>query len=329
MDPIAPDGCLSASRGWHGAPLDTARLRLRRLTGEDADTVARLLDDWDVVRNTSNIPFPYDRRKAREFIAKVESESADGRAVVFAVEDRLERSLVGCVGCSFEAGRAEIGYWFGRAVWGRGYASEALARCLRLLFDNFGIEAAWASVLPENQASRRVLDKAGFVFQESRRIEMPARGVSADLDFLILERAAWQARRAERRIVLVVAVALVDADGRVLLAQRPAGKSMAGQWEFPGGKIEAGETPEAALVRELREELGIDVSQSCLAPLAFASHDYDVFHLMMPLYVCRRWLGMPSPREGQTLSWVAPPKLSNYPMPPADVPLVAHLQDWL
>lgn len=296
---------------------------------EDADAVVRLLGDWDVVRNTSNIPFPYDRRNAREFIAKVESESAEGRAVVFAVEDRLERSLAGCVGCSFQAGRAEIGYWFGRAVWGRGYASEALARCLRLLFDNFGIDAAWASVLPENKASRRVLDKAGFVFEESRRIDMPARGRTADHDFLLLDRAAWQSRRQSRPILLVAAAALIDVDGRVLLAQRPAGKSMAGQWEFPGGKLQAGETPEAALVRELKEELGIDVSQSCLAPLAFASHDYDAFHLLMPLYACRRWLGMPSPREGQTLTWVAPSRLGDYPMPPADIPLVAQLRDWL
>lgn len=309
--------------------MDTARLRLRRMTREDADVVACLLDDWDVVRNTSNIPFPYDLGKACEFIAKVETETAEGRAVVFAVEDRLERRLVGCVGCSFEAGRAEIGYWFGHAVWGRGYASEALARCLRLLFDNFAIDAAWASVLPGNKASRRVLDKAGFVFEQSRRVEMPARGVTEDLDFLLLDRASWLSARRRRPTLLVAAAALIDVDGRVLLAQRPPGKSMAGQWEFPGGKLQTGETPEAALVRELKEELGIDVSQSCLAPLAFASHDYDSFHLLMPLYACRRWLGMPSPREGQTLAWVAPSRLGDYPMPPADVPLVAQLRDWL
>src|SRR5215831_13756933 len=127
------------------------------------------------------------------------------------------------------------------------------------------------------------------------------------------------------RIVLVSAVALVDADGRVLLAQRPAGKTMAGLWEFPGGKIGPGETPEGALIRELAEELGIDVAASCLAPLTFASHSYPDFHLLMPLYVCRKWQGTVTPLEGQTLAWVRPNRLREYPMPPADEPLIAHL----
>jgi len=131
------------------------------------------------------------------------------------------------------------------------------------------------------------------------------------------------------RIVLVSAVALVDADGRVLLAQRPAGKTMAGLWEFPGGKVNMGETPETALIRELSEELGIDVAASCLAPFTFASHSYPDFHLLMPLYVCRKWSGIPEPREGQRLTWVRPPRLGDYPMPPADAPLVAMLRDLL
>ena len=130
-------------------------------------------------------------------------------------------------------------------------------------------------------------------------------------------------------VVLVVAVALVDADGRVLLAERPAGKSMAGLWEFPGGKVHGGETPEAALIRELKEELDIDVTANCLAPFTFASHSYADFHLLMPLYVCRRWQGMVTPREGQRLAWVRPPRLEEYPMPPADKPLVAMLRDLL
>jgi 8-oxo-dGTP diphosphatase len=130
-------------------------------------------------------------------------------------------------------------------------------------------------------------------------------------------------------IILVVAVALVDADGRVLLAQRPPGKAMAGLWEFPGGKVHEGEAPEAALIRELKEELGIDVAEVCLAPLTFASHRYERFHLLMPLYVCRRWSGTLTPREGQTLAWVRPLKLDQYAMPPADKPLVAMLQDLL
>ena len=131
------------------------------------------------------------------------------------------------------------------------------------------------------------------------------------------------------KIVLVSAVALIDADGRVLLARRPEGKSMAGLWEFPGGKVEPGETPEAALMRELREELGIDICVPCLAPLTFASHSYDDFHLLMPLYVLRKWDGIVRPREGQETAWVRPKALRDYPMPPADEPLIAMPQDFL
>lgn len=128
---------------------------------------------------------------------------------------------------------------------------------------------------------------------------------------------------------LVVAAALIDADGRVLLAERPAGKAMAGLWEFPGGKIRDGESPEAALVRELHEELGIDTAESCLAPLAFASHRYERFHLVMPLYVCRVWHGTARAKEGQRLKWVRPERLRDYPMPPADAPLIPVLQELL
>ena len=131
------------------------------------------------------------------------------------------------------------------------------------------------------------------------------------------------------KLVLVAACALIDADGRVLLTERPAGKSMAGLWEFPGGKIEAGERPEDTLIRELKEELGIVVQEPCLAPLTFASHSYADFHLLMPLYVCRRWEGMPAPWEGQRLAWVRPNRLRDYQMPPADEPLIAHLMGLL
>lgn len=131
------------------------------------------------------------------------------------------------------------------------------------------------------------------------------------------------------KLLLVVAVALVDADGRVLLAQRPPGKTLAGLWEFPGGKIEPGERPEETLIRELAEELGIRVKEACLAPLTFASHAYESFHLLMPLYVCRRWEGFVQPREGQALRWVRPRDLAAYPMPPADLPLLPALVDLL
>ncbi|QPC85647.1 8-oxo-dGTP diphosphatase MutT [Mesorhizobium sp. NBSH29] len=132
-----------------------------------------------------------------------------------------------------------------------------------------------------------------------------------------------------KRLLLVAACALVDADGRVLLSQRPEGKSLAGLWEFPGGKVETGETPEEALIRELREEIGIETKAACLAPLTFASHSYETFHLLMPLYVCRRFEGTPHPREGQTLKWVRPRNMRDYPMPAADAPLIPFLLDLL
>jgi len=131
------------------------------------------------------------------------------------------------------------------------------------------------------------------------------------------------------KTVLVSAVALIDVDGRILLTQRPEGKSMAGLWEFPGGKVEPGETPEHALIRELQEELGIDTWASCLAPLTFASHSYEGFHLLMPLFACRKWQGIPQGREGQALKWVRAGELRSYPMPPADIPLIPILRDWL
>jgi 8-oxo-dGTP diphosphatase len=141
--------------------------------------------------------------------------------------------------------------------------------------------------------------------------------------------AATEADPGPKPLVLVAAVALIDADGRVLLAERPAGKHLAGMWEFPGGKVQPGETPEAALIRELDEELGIDVVTSCLAPFTFASHAYPEFHLLMPLYVCRKWSGIVTAREGQRLKWVHSAQLADYPMPPADKPLVAMLRDLL
>jgi 8-oxo-dGTP diphosphatase len=136
-------------------------------------------------------------------------------------------------------------------------------------------------------------------------------------------------RMANIKVVLVIACALVDVDKRVLIAQRPPGKALAGLWEFPGGKVEPGERPEETLIRELREELGIEVREPCLAPLTFASHAYDDFHLLMPLYICRRWEGQVLAREGQALAWVRANKLRDYPMPPADLPLLPHLIDLL
>ncbi len=225
-------------------------------------------------------------------------------------------------------GTAELGYWIGKPFWNEGYATEAAKAVIAHGFARLGLRAIEAGADPDNAASIRVQEKAGLVLDRNERRPMPARGADQVQPVRRITLAAWMAANPAP-IVLVAAVALIDRDGRVLLAQRPAGKTMAGLWEFPGGKVAEGESPEAALIRELREELGIDVTAACLAPLTFASHRYETFHLLMPLYVCRKWQGIARPLEGQVLKWVRPAKLEDYPMPPADLPLLAPLRDLL
>lgn len=179
-----------------------------------------------------------------------------------------------------------------------------------------------------NVASQRVLAKAGFTAVGDHEGER-GRCAGVSVRDFVVERAAWEAMQKAKPKLLVAAVALVDVDGRILIARRPANKPLPDLWEFPGGKVNTDETPEAALVRELAEELGIDVSESCLAPVAFASYGYDKFHLLMPLYACRVWKGEIVAREGQSFKWVRPARLGDYPMPPADKPLIALLQDLL
>jgi 8-oxo-dGTP diphosphatase len=193
-----------------------------------------------------------------------------------------------------------------------------------------------ASVADDNPRSIAVLRRIGFRQVGEGAETFQARGgehkvlhFEATRDDLFGRPEAALAADGSRPLVLVAACALIDTDGRVLLARRPEGKTMAGLWEFPGGKLGPGEAPEAALIREMREELGIDIAANCLAPFAFASHAYDGFHLLMPLFLCRRWKGRVQPREGQTLAWVRPERLADYPMPEADRPLVPLLRDFL
>lgn len=333
MPTIGPERGCSASasaRAWSGAPIATARLRLRPPTAGDAPALAALAGDWEVARSTAFLPHPYAEADARDFIAAAAARRAACREAIFVLERRAEGDVIGAVGVATEGSGGEIGYWIGRPFWGRGYATEAVSGVLGLAFDGLGVERVAAAVMADNAASARVLEKAGFA-RLGERTGVCGQGRCAGRATIAFEMAAeaWRAARAARPVVLVVAVALIDADNRVLIAQRPAGKSMTGLWEFPGGKVHAGETPEAALVRELDEELGIDVTQSCLAPFTFASHAYDSFHLLMPLYLCRVWKGEVAPREGQAVKWVRPTALRDYPMPPADEPLVAMLRDFL
>jgi 8-oxo-dGTP diphosphatase len=177
--------------------------------------------------------------------------------------------------------------------------------------------------------SSRVLSKAGLTGERTASAGLAGRCRESEVKLYRITRAEWQDLQQDKPLVLVAAAALIDADGRVLLAQRPEDKPQAGLWEFPGGKVHIGESPEAALVRELKEELGIDTSESCLAPIAFASHDYDSFHLLMPLYAIRQWKGAITPIEGQRIAWARPAEMSRFPMPPADPPLIALLREWV
>lgn len=324
-------GCREPGTVWAGHPLLTARLRLRPVTEGDVDALAALLNDWEVVRLTAALPHPYTLDDAKTFVADQEARRAEGKGVALALERTTDNVLVGVMGFGLDrdAEAPELGYWIGRDFWNQGYATEAARRLIRHLFDTLGYERVWAHFHPDNMASKRVLEKAGLSFHRVDSCPMPARGQSVFAPIFQLKRGDWLMARSLRPVVLVVAAALVDADGRVLMASRPAGKAMEGLWEFPGGKIHEGETPETALVRELEEELGIDVRESCLAPIGFASHDYDTFHLLMPLYLLRVWKGTPAPREGQELRWVRAARLGDLPMPPADIPLVALLREWV
>ncbi len=312
-------------------PRQTGRLVLRLPRASDAPRIEALASDPEVALKTARIPHPYPPGAADGFLAEAARDMAAGRRLVCAVAEADGDALTGIIELDLDALRreGELRYWIGRPFWRRGYATEAATAALEIGFGALGLGRIVARALAGNAASIRVQEKLGFALV--RRFEGECRtgcGATTIVE-RALDRAQWQAGRGGRPVVLVSAVALVDVDGRVLLARRPEGKPMAGLWEFPGGKVQDGETPEAALIRELREELGIDTHASCLAPLTFASHAYDSFHLLMPVFACRKWKGTPTPHEGQTLRWVFPKELKDYPMPPADVPLIPMLRDML
>ncbi len=316
--------------GCAGQPLETERLILRPPTAADAPDIVRFAGDWEVARFTARIPHPYGAADAEAWLAGIDAARAEGRELVFAIQGREDRAFMGAIGLNIvrDENEAAAGFWLGRPYWGRGYVTEALERLLRFAFEELGLAQVRAAARPENPASIRVQEKAGMALLGETMEPAPARGGEFPVEVRAISRGDWLARHA-LPTVLVAAVALLDTDGRVLLSRRPEGKTMAGLWEFPGGKVAPGETPEAALMRELKEELGLDTRQSCLAPFTFASHRYARFHLLMPLFVCRVWEGTAKGREGQALAWVRPARLGDYQMPPADAPLAAMLRDFL
>ncbi len=321
-------------------PLTTERLTLRPFAAEDAAELHRLINDWEVCRTLAAVPFPYSRDLADEWIASSHASLTDGRAwhLVITGQEGEKEVVVGGVGLrlSKDARSARLGYWVGRRFWGHGVASEAAGKLARWAMANLDLDRLEATVATDNPGSIAVLRRIGFRHVGEGMESFLARGgeqkvlrFEATRDDLFGHTTPEPQEGAEKPILVVAACALVDLDGRVLLARRPEGKKMAGLWEFPGGKLNPGETPEVALIRELKEELDIDVTAACLAPLFFASHGYERFHLLMPLYVCRRWKGTPQGKEGQALAWVHKDKLADYPMPEADRPLVPLLRDFL
>jgi 8-oxo-dGTP diphosphatase len=317
--------------------LTSERLTLRPLTVDDCAAVESFATEWRLAADPRDTRPSEAGESVADWLGEVEKARTRGECLTYAIERRASRAFVGTISLRFgdDEPIGEIGYWVGEEFQRRGYAAEAIGRLLRYAFDALRLDEVRAVTAADNHASIRLLQRIGMI--EGEHPDSAAAGVRV-----------WAMRRShpiavsaklpampktlpapEPKILLVAAVALVDADGRVLLAQRPPGKAMAGLWEFPGGKVGPGETPEAALIRELKEELDIDVTASCLAPFTFASHAYPEFHLVMPLYVCRKWQGTVRGVEGQTLTWVRPARLADYAMPPADKPLVAMLRDLL
>ncbi len=319
--------------------LRTTRLTLRPLVPTDAPAFHRQINDWDICRRLPDAPFPYATELAYKWIEAAGADRVAGRAVQLAITETASGTLFGCGGVriSPDGKQAELGYWIGRAFWGQGYGLEAARRITDWAFAALPIAQLFATVAADNDPSIAILARLGFapagkgaqVFLCRPGQKLPVLFYRLARDLPALAAPSTQKPLKTAPLVLVAAVAMIDANGRVLLARRPEGKKMAGLWEFPGGKLETGETPELGLVRELREELGIEVNPADLAPFIFASHPYEGFHLLMPVFLCRRWQGTPTAREGQALAWVSPSRLSEYPMPPADRPLIPMLRDFI
>jgi 8-oxo-dGTP diphosphatase len=306
------------------APIETDRFLLHPPGADDAEALSAILDDAEVARHSPGLPHPYPPAAVRDWISRTRRQLLAGAEFAFVIRDRQSRALVGLVELALAGQRAvgELAYWIARDRWNQGIGTEAARRMVGFGFDSLGLAEVWGIAMTENPASVRVLEKAHLAYQrddtyDSRpvvihRVDRPSYRQAAGLD--------------ATRVVYVAAAALIDDAGRVLLAQRPPGKVMAGLWEFPGGKVEPGERPALTLARELSEELGLEIGVGEFEPFSIVCHRYEDFQLLMPLMLCRRWPGAPNGKEGQVLAWATGSELSEYLMPAADVPLVGELQ---
>ena len=321
----------------------TPNLSLSPFGPQHLDFVQKTASQWSVAQWLSRVPHPYPEDGAQTFLKLAGESFAAGQGVRWVVSDRHSGEMLGFVGLDAKSQDHEpwhIGYWFAPEAWGRGVATEAAFHVLTFAFWYMELPEIWSGFHVENHASKRVLEKCGFDGWTEGTIETLNSGAQpafettlsrASFDEFVFSGGCSMQPQLDRDVpvIWVVAAALFNEQDQVLVAQRPKGKALEGLWEFPGGKMEPNEGPEAALIRELKEELGIDVGIGCLAPLTFASFPYPKFHLMMPLYAIRKWRGEPVGREGQAIKWVSKFELRDLEMPPADEPLVPVIMDWM
>ncbi len=316
---------------------------LRLIQKEDLKSIHNYINDWNVAKMLSNVPFPYPLDLLEKWIDSIIQQKKEGRSYHFAIIDSTSsaKTIIGCIGLSLNLAEqsAKIGYWIGQKYWGQNIATKTLTRLITWALTNLNINYIHATAADDNLASISVLKKCNFQPFGRGKEKFLAQATELPVSYFLLQRedicpnttnlTSFTTKNKDKKILLVVAAALIDIEGQLLLARRPEGKSMAGMWEFPGGKVETGETPEAALIRELKEEINVNISKSCLAPFTFASYDYPDFHLLMPLYVCHRWKNEPMPKENQQLAWVTSAELDQYLVMEADKRFIPLLKDLL
>ncbi|OJW53941.1 MAG: hypothetical protein BGO67_07700 [Alphaproteobacteria bacterium 41-28] len=307
-------------------PIATDRLTLRPLEEKDAEALAALANDARIAERLARLPHPYALADAHQFIAYARMGIQKGTHVSLAVIRRADQTFIGVVGLE-----EEVGFWLGVEFWGQGYGKEAVKALIHFAFFTLQQEELKGCALENNLGSRRIFEDLGFTQTGTKESTSVAYAGTKPAVTYALSRKDFIKRynAIKRPLVGVVAAALINDKGELLVTERPEEKSLPGIWELPGGKMETGETPEYALIRELKEELHINVSEEDLHPLSFVSYRYDTFHMIMPIYLCKRWEGIPHGAEGQKLAWVTYSDLARFPLPPADILPAHHLADTL
>ncbi len=307
-------------------PLTTERLILRPLQVQDADAMATLANDSRVAQRLQHLPHPYTLADAHTFINSSQEALKKGTGLSLAIIRRADQTFMGVIGY-----KEELGYWLGHEFWRQSYGKEAARSLIKFIFFVLQKNILSGTALTDNIASRRIFEGLGFHQTGTKDcISLGYEGTKLGVTYELSRKDFLSHYRSLNRPILwAVSAVLVNERGELLLTERPPGKSMAGVWEVPGGKIEPGETPEEALIRELKEEVGIDVEEEDLTSLSFISFPYESFHLVMPFYLCRRWTGTPYGAEGQAIKWVKYSDLVDFPMPLASLLSFYHLEDML